>query len=257
MVQSVWVQTDDPTTPRLELKLSGTVDVLVELVPAYLQLGQVAVGTTRTESVRVIAKDVKDFQILEALPSEPDRVKAKIVQTPDGPSVQIAFEAGSTTGVAGGLVSIRTNHPKAPEVSLNYRAEVIGDLSVTPLRITFAPPSPDREAEPVEVQVKSASGKPFRIVKAVDPAGLVQTRIVAGKKGTTLRLTAQEAPKPIGGTIVLTTNRKDQPSLVVNYVMGSGQRPGRVQAKTPRPQIQRRPPGPIQPPTPRIPQRVP
>jgi hypothetical protein len=252
--QSVWVQTDDPETPRLELKLTGTVDVLVELVPGFLQFGQVAVGTKRTEVVQVVAKEFKDLQVQSAEPTHPQQVQAKVVQTPDGPAVQVTFQAGSVTGLSSGHVRVATNHPKMPEVSLNYRAEVVGDLSVTPSRVTFLKTPEGQAPEPVEVQVTSASGKAFRIVKATDAAGLVQARIKAGKKGTTVLLTAPEAPKPMGGRVVLTTNRKDQPELVLNYVLGAAQPPSRAGIGTPMPRVERRPPGPIQRPVRRLPQ---
>lgn len=252
--QSVWVQTDDPNTPRLELKLTGTVDALVELVPSFLQLGEVAVGTTRTEVVRVVVKDAPGFQVEEAVPSHPEQVQAKVVRTPDGPAVQVAFQGGRTTGPVSGHVRVRTNHPKMPEVSLNYRAVVVGDLSVTPARVTFLQPAEGQVPEPVEVQVASASGKPFRIVKATDPAGLVHARIKAGRQGTTVQLTAPEAPKPMGGKVVLTTNRKDQPELEIHYALGAAQLPQRAGIGTPMPRIERRPPGPIQRPVQRLPQ---
>lgn len=244
--QSVWVQTDDPNTPRLELKLTGTVDVLVELVPNFLQLGQVAVGTTRTEVVQVVAKDAADFKVESAVPSHPDQVQAKVVQTPDGPAVKVVFQAGSVTGLVSGNVRIRTNHPKMPDVSLNYRADVVGDLSATPSRVTFVRPPDGQAPEPIEILVTSAAGKPFRIVKATDAAGLVKARIKAGKQGTTVRLTAPEAPKPMGGKIVLTTNRKDQSELEINYILGAAQPPTRTGIGTPMQRLERRPPGPIQ-----------
>ena len=221
-------------------------------MPGFLQLGDVAVGTKRTEVVRVVAKDATDFQVESAVPTHPDQVQAKVVQTPEGPAVQVVFQAGSLTGLVSGNVRVTTNHPKMPEVSLNYRAEVVGDLSVTPSRVTFPKPLEGQAPEPIEVQVTSAAGKPFRIVKATDAAGLVQARIKAGKQGTTVRLTAPEAPKPMGGKIVLTTNRKDQPELEITYVLGTAQPPTRAGIGTPVPQIERRPPGPIQRPVRRL-----
>lgn len=242
--KAVTVQTDDPANPRLELKLTGMVDAPVELQPAFLALGAVPVGTRRTETVRVVTSE-PGIQVVEAVPGNPDQVEASAIQTPEGPALRITFKAGPNPGIASDYVRVRTSHPKMPELNLAIRAEVTGDLAVTPARLTIPAPQAGAPPSAVELKVVSASGKPFKIVKAVDPAGLVQARVIPGKDGVVVRLTATQVPKGMGGSIVLTTNRKDQPTLTTPYFLASSSRPiPGAEAQVPSPV--RRPPPPIQ-----------
>jgi hypothetical protein len=217
--------------------------------PEFLQLGRVAVGTTRTETVRVKAQSGEAFEITEVIPGDPKRIQATVVRGPEGPSVKVTFDAGTTPGVVTGQMRIRTTHPKAAEVSLAYRAEVAGDLSATPTRIQIPPVREGEPRPPIEVKVVSESGKPFKIVKVEDAAGLIQGKVQPGKDGVTIALTAGTVPRGTNGTLVLTTNRKDQPTLTVPYFVGGANRPPLA------PGVQRRPPAPIKPPMPVLPKR--
>jgi hypothetical protein len=71
VLKSVWVGSNDPTRPEIELKMSGTVRVEIELSSQGIYVGKVPLGDVVERTVIVRPFDVKSFSILSATSSDP------------------------------------------------------------------------------------------------------------------------------------------------------------------------------------------
>jgi hypothetical protein len=203
---------------RFELKLQGVVEVLAGFDPPRLKARNVLRGTRATYQVRLIGRELDRLQAPELVPSDPAALAARRIELDGQPAVEIAFQAGPKPGRFEGHLLMKTGLEKAPEVRLPIEVEVSGDLVIDLEDVDFGLVS---MAKPVEkmVAIRSLTGKPFKLMGAEDPSGLVKAEVQKLGAEHQVHLTATQTGDESQGVIVVRTDRKDQPEVRVPYRM--------------------------------------
>jgi hypothetical protein len=218
--QKIKVVTEGNAEPFV-LTLGGNVDILASFDPEFLDFQRVPVGQARTATVKVTARDQAGLSLGTVTTSDPERLDAITTSVDGQPALAVTFKASDTPGVWNGRVTVKTGLAQTPEIHLTVRAHVSLDLLATPDRLLF-PLRTEGEPDPVrEIQVSSLSGKTFKIRKVEDDSGSVSSVVRKTKDGTFISMTLVKTPDNNHGTVTLTTDRKDQPTIDVTYTAGS------------------------------------
>lgn len=183
--------------------------------PARINFGRVVAGdkVEQTASFSARFEGVKLTEVTSSIPE----VTARIIEEDGKPALAITFVAPKeATGYKRANLVAKTDHKEIPEVTLPVTAMISPELFASPANLTFVQPPPGKPRPKRAIRVESASGKPFTIVKAVDPAGNVKA--IAEKQGALWRINVEplsyDSPT---GTLELHTDSKDQPKLLITY----------------------------------------
>lgn len=241
MSKTVDVTTDAAVHPKLTLTMKGKIEVLAAFEPSVIDFGRLTPGTTKTQTVRVDAKDPAALRLTNVKVSDPDMLKAEVVQDGGTVGVKVTLTVTKTEGSAGGKVTVATNVAGVPELTLQVRAKIGGDLEVTPSTAVLSPFEKGQPPPEFTLRVTSVSGKPFHLLKVEDPTGTFGGSVAPQGSGWLIRLVARKAPKTTSGQVFVVTDRKDQARLAIPYLVSD---PALTAAK-----LGRRPDGSLAPPT--------
>jgi len=219
MSKTVEVTTDSAAMPKLTLTMKGQIEVLAAFERPYLDLGRVPMGVTKTETVRVEAKDPAALKLSNLRVSDASVLKAEIVDDGGPASVKVTFKAGEAPGNVSGVVTVTTNVAQVGDLTLQVRAKVGGDLDVTPPTAVLSPFEKGQPAPEITLRVTSASGQPFHLLKVDDPAGALAGTVSPQGNGWLVRVIARKAPKTSSGFVYVVTDRKDQPRLPIPFLV--------------------------------------
>jgi hypothetical protein len=217
--KTVEVTTDSATTPKLTLTMKGTVDVQAAFERTWLDFGRVMPGVVKTERMRVEARDLAALRLGAVTVSNPARLKAEIVQDGAGPWLQVTLKAGEVPGSVNEQVSVATNLPDLPNLSLAIRGKVAGELDVTPDTAVLSPFVAGRPPPEITLRVTSASGKPFHLLKVEDPSGSLSGAVAPEGGAWMVRVVARKPPKTSSGILYVVTDLKDLKRLPVPWVV--------------------------------------
>jgi hypothetical protein len=219
LAKSVTVFSDDPKTPRLTLRLDGQVEVLLAFEPSRLYLKRVAKNATLERVVRVVGK-LADKAKLSAPTSRSPMVTAKVVRDDSGrQAVALTIRPGAKEQRFTSSVSVSTGLDEPKKLDLFIWGVVTPDVYAE-RGYVFFPPYRKKGLVRVETRLTSLSGKPFKVRKIVDPAGVIKGELLPatkGEKGRRLRLTLTRKPVKKRGKLRIELDRKDQPTLELNY----------------------------------------
>jgi hypothetical protein len=212
------VVSNDPAKPHFTLKMKGTVEVLAAFEPAWLTIGKVGLGTSKTESAKLVGRDAAKAKLTDVAVSDPAMLKAEAVMAGDAPALKVTLLPTHKVGPVNGTVTAKTGLEKPATVTLTVRAEVSPDLFAEPARVAFAA-GDGKEPAVASLSIKSLSGKPFKVKKVTDADRAVQATPQRDVPGTfTLKLVL---PDRKSGRLRVETDRKDQAELVVDWTVGS------------------------------------
>jgi hypothetical protein len=217
--KTVDVTTDSETNPKLTLTVKGTIEVLAAFENGYLDLGRVMMGTTKTQTVRIEAKDPVALRLSDLKVSNPAILKAEMVAGAAVPAVKVTFTAGDAPGNVSGNITVATNVPEVPALTLQVRASVGGDLDVRPSTAVLSPFEKGQPPPEFTMRVASMSARPFTLLKLEDPSGMLAGNVAPQGGGWLVRVIARKAPKTSSGIFYVLTDRKDQPRLAIPYVV--------------------------------------
>lgn len=202
--------------------MKGQVKVLVAFEPNRIFFRNVAKGSTETEVVTLTGEKAGEAKLSEPVASRPD-FKPKLTTKDGKPAVEVTFTAPDKEGRHSAQVTVKTGLDKPAELKLHVMAQVTGDLVPDRNYAIFAPFN-DKKPSTFSLNIKSLAGKPFKILKVVDPSGAVrgEAKRVAGIWKVDLTLT--KAPGTPRGKLQIHTDRADQRQLLINYSVRGGNR---------------------------------
>ncbi len=236
--------------------MHGQVEVIAGFEPQRLNLKNVAMGKSVTETVKIVAKDPDKLKISEVTSSKPDQIKAELIEKDGKQAIEVTLLAQEKPGRISAQVKVKTNLASPKELQLYVYGQVSPDLIVDRSYVFFTPtrvsPQSDtiarcfgmlagmvgRRSGIVEVKVSSLSGKPFDIESIDDPSGVVVGYSEKKDNDWHVYLALAGIPDKRRGTLKIMTDRDDQKSIDVHY--GTGAAIGR---RLPRPVPGQPPPG--------------
>jgi hypothetical protein len=215
--KTIDVFSNDPKTPKFQLKLTGTVELIADFEPNRLNLKNVLKGGTVTETVKVVAKEPEKLQLSELVVSDPESLKAEVVKGDNGaPAVKVTFIGGDKERHFSGRITAKTNLETLKEIELFVYGMVTSDLVLDRTYAFFG--NFDAKNPPTfPIKVSSISGKPFVVKKIEDESGAVTGTIEKKDKDTLVTLKLTKDINPPRGKLRLLTDRKDQASIEVSY----------------------------------------
>jgi hypothetical protein len=182
------VYSNDSSGRETILTVTGSVTQLVAVDPAVLSLGTVPKGQSTTKYITVTGR-TPDFEVTRATPGDLEIFKVKVLGTevveepapapiaaPGQPApeekpkteqlrrttLEVTLSENARIGRIDDRITIRTNDPRRPIVQAQVIANVMGDLSVTPPRISIGRPELG-DTMTREFTVASRSGEAFEI----------------------------------------------------------------------------------------------
>jgi hypothetical protein len=214
----ITVSSNDPQTPKLQLKVAGTVERIAGFEPNRINLEKVLTGTTTTKTVEIFAKDPEKFQITKLTASDPESFKAETITENGKPAVKVTFTAGDKEKAFSGRITAETNLSSPKQIDLYVFGKVSSDLVLDKEYAFFNPIDP-KNPSTVELRVSSLSAKPFKLTKVEDSSGSIQGTFAKKGKDWLVTLKLIKEPQDPRGKFKLVTDRKDQPRLEVFYVI--------------------------------------
>jgi len=141
ILKHVYVDTDDPATPRATLTLEGFVRREVDVLPTGVYLGSVPVGQSTAREVEIRPLEVKSFRIL-AVASDKEAIRVSqpepITDGRGGYRLTITLRAQPKPVQVITFVRVRTTLQHAKEVEI----PVYGRVFAQPSRPPEPPPGP-------------------------------------------------------------------------------------------------------------------
>ena len=147
--KSASVLTNDPTKPKIDFIIDGTVRPAISLLPPIEGLVYYTIPNDHDhpKSFLIHSDDRPDFKITKAISSNPDLIKvethpvppedAKKMEVASGKAyrVDVIVKPGSALGSFREEVVLTTDHPLKPEVKLPVSGKIAGPISSVPERI--------------------------------------------------------------------------------------------------------------------------
>ena len=189
--------------------------------------GKVLQGETITHVFGFTNKGTTTLEILGVEPScgcQAASLSSRKVRAGQSGQIEVTVETGGLTGVVDKSVTIRTNDPRQPSVSLSIRAEVQPEITVSSASIYFET-VPNRKEVTKEIIITIPAERSIKILSAEssDESVAVKVEPVPESNGKRIKLTATQ--KPDGktgyrsGTIIVKTTSPTTPELSIYFII--------------------------------------
>jgi len=178
-------------------------------------------GATKTETVKITARDPDKFEVTGVRSSDPEKVTAELIKGKEGPEVRVTIKAGDKKGRISARVIAGTNLDKPKEITLHVGGIVSDDLWPDPPR-AILPEFDEKNPPTTTIAIKSLSGKKFRLKGVKDQSGAVEGEVKRTGKEWAVNLTLTRKPEDVNGKLEVRTDRKDQQMIEVPYIVRSG-----------------------------------
>ena len=219
--KTITVEVDDPAQPRLLLKVKANVVVELGFTRTSLRFGSARVGQLTKQKVDLLQNTKKPVKLGE-VSSTVEGMSAVLMtgppKTKDGGqkhALEVSFEP-KKIGRINGTITLATDHPKYPSLSLRVYGEVRGDISANPSRVTINM----SRALTTHLRVSSIRA-PFKVKGAKDSEGFleIEAKKMGDGKSWELDLAPSAKAKAKAGSfsskIEIKTDDKAQPNLEV------------------------------------------
>ncbi len=171
------IYSNDSSGREIILTVTGSVTQLVSVDPGILSMGSVPKGESAVKFITVTGR-TDDFEVTRASPGNLEAFGIRVIGTEPieeldskgeatgvtlrRTTLEVTLKEGAKVGRVDDRITIRTNDPRRPLLSAQVVATVMGDIAVTPPRISIGRPELGETFER-EFTVASRSGQPFKI----------------------------------------------------------------------------------------------
>ena len=169
--RSVQVFTDSNSTPSVTINVRSYVKPVVVVMPKdILNFENVEKGQGAVKEVRVFGR-FPEFEVTRASTDDPLMYDVEIEKKGEADVmgemlpefvVRVTLKKSAPPGQHTGSLTVRTNDERRSIFSVGLLARVVGDLEMSPIRMTLGRLAIGDEFER-ELRVRSRSGKPFEI----------------------------------------------------------------------------------------------
>ncbi|MFQ5590854.1 MAG: redoxin family protein, partial [Phycisphaerae bacterium] len=217
--KSISVQTDDPITPTVRLKLRGVCNRYVDVVPTNANFGKVAFDEPHKRVLKITNNTDKPLE-LELDKTEEGEFKFKIVEKIPGKNYElhVSMEPPYKAGRQQARLVLKTNFEQQSEIRTAASATIPNRLDVQPPTVTLGITRVDK-AYKRPIRFYNYGKNSVKVLEATcdDPAvGLeVQERSAGRSYIITLDIPKGYMPPPTGRTITIKTDDQEQPFVKV------------------------------------------
>lgn len=217
--KAVLVFSNDPETPQINLAVKAEVRAFIEVLPRSLLRFNVLQGEPATEKVILASAEIATFKILATEVSggaydikfrelaENERIESKQGSQWE---VKVTIPANAPEGMLNHKIVVKTDAPKAPEVTLNVSGLVRPIVQIVPAEVNFGTIPSDAPVGRNVILINNRSGAELQLTKAEvdDPAFATEViPLQAGQRyQVAVSLPAGVAKGTHKATLKITTN---------------------------------------------------
>jgi len=221
---SIFVLSNDPNKPEIELKITGTVsleDAVLE--PESLHFGNVERGEAILRTVRLFNLGGKPIS-LNRVEAAKEYFVTHVSEFEDlyhkGLAIDVVLRPDAPVGHFVVPITLHTNSTKRPRIDILIHGNVVGKISVEPAVLLLRASSGGRFAAN-KLKVTSKDGKEFDILDiAVDPPALsTKLECIKAKRqfDITVEVGQNTVPGNLAGRIEIYTDHPEEPMVVVPF----------------------------------------
>lgn len=132
----VYVPTNDPRLPMLQLEAVGRVEASLRVVPPRADFGEFHIASTLTVELSVLCEQGLPFDIVDITSSTPRlRMSAERPSEQSRHTVRLEWQGGRMSGRIVESVTLHTSHPQATEIVIPVVGFAAGPVRVEPERL--------------------------------------------------------------------------------------------------------------------------
>jgi hypothetical protein len=173
--KSVYVASNDPRNPYLQLRLSGEAITTLSVLPRGVLFGVVTNGLPATRRVTLASGRVARMTFTNVTCASPFFSASFVTNTAGYAVLAVQAKPPPSAGVVQAEVVVGTDSAATPRIVIPVSAEVVQDLSVTPHVLMLMEDS--RIPETRLLAIRSAHGTPFRIVRVEPPGNAIHAAV--------------------------------------------------------------------------------
>jgi hypothetical protein len=248
VTKSVTVTTNDPAMPRTSLSISADISVPIDVQPSETAMFQGRAEALEPVVLTVLSTDGTAFDIVSATPSD---AAMKVAVGPVAGETAGAAKSGTLgsgakkyavtvtapktlkVGTSSGTIAVKTTHPKSPDLTLRFYANVSGNIQIQPERVMMSP-APGSASTTQHVIVRRAPGvtSPLDVTKATSSDPRVAVEVETKTKGEEYDLAVTYQGEPVGSVplvnLTVETNDALQPTLTIPVHVRAAALPGQM-----------------------------
>lgn len=224
--QPIYVTSNDPEQPTVQLKLETTIRTVAALDPASVQFGQVTVGKGAVREAAVVF-DGEPFPVRE-VSAQPEIFSVRLLGTEEeGKRVRLEVSLSPETPVGRhiGSLAVRIDHPNLQNLNGRLLAVVEGLISYTP-RMLFFNRQDQADVAVKTVSLSSQEGEPLEIrkVSSTIPQFTAELKTIqpAREYEVLIRLSPETEPGRYHGEVKIETSHPDQPVISIPVRANAG-----------------------------------
>jgi len=213
--KSIYVSSNDPKNPNIRLQLISTVLTVAHLSPRSVNFREVTRGEKATQVVQVIP-DVPSLKIT-GVSAEPDLFQARTISQPGGEDkrpgkIEVTLSSRAAAGRHSGRLIIKTDHPRAPQLTARLYGRVTGLLQYSPRMLLFTRPE---ESKKIQITYRGKDELQVSSLKSTLPQISVELKPVNPPRKYVINLLLK--PDKIAGkqrgSIIMTTNLEGEETI--------------------------------------------
>jgi len=221
LTKSIFVYSNDPDEPKIELKISGVVKTDFALKPEFLHFGDVEKGETVTKTLKLIQVGQEQLT-LNRVEAAREYFSTSISSFKDerhkGFKIDVSLKPSAPVGRLMEVITLHTNLKRHPRIDVPVWGNILGRIRVKPQRLSLGLIKKGSYS-PKKIEVKATDQFDFKIVKVESNVPFLSTKVSEVKKSKRFEITLKVDKKaPAGrlrGQISIYTDDPDQALIKV------------------------------------------
>jgi hypothetical protein len=232
--KTVTIESNDPRTPKATLNISVLIRVDFGFEEYSIDMGKLQKGQSVTKTATLIVEDSTVIKTMTLVSSSP-YFSVKLVDNPAAEKGHLTVEVTGQSEIPAGridaTITARANNLIASQATLPIRGRVIGNFEASPEVIQFHVDTAKGETKAAMQVIKfvsTADDAKYHIVGFQDTLNRLSFHVdtlVADKQYDVAMTPLPDvlgARKNVSGTVIITTDDIEQPTVKVSYAIFFG-----------------------------------
>jgi len=225
--KTVYVSSNDPKHPTIQLKLQATVKTAAAFKPRNLQFGQVTRGEETTRIIELIPEsgtikitqltaspNIFTARVLKDEETKPDEKEETIRPV----RIEVSVSSDAPIGRHNGNLTARIDHPKISSLSARLYINIEGPVKFSP-RMLFFDETSQKNRSVKKVRLNKSKGADMKIIGVESTSPQFQAKTVTIKEGREfdieIGLAPEIEPGRYQGEIIVKTDCPDQKEIKI------------------------------------------
>lgn len=215
--KSIYIGSNDPRQPYLQVRLLGTAVAAVTIEPRFVRFGDMEATARAEQKVKITSNPDFAFQVTNVTSSATQFI-ASVESDTNGCAHEVTVKTvpplplGTTTG----RIKLFTDNPKRPDLSISTAATVLTDIMVVPKEISVKASGEGQEPATRYVAIRSRHKRRFKILKVQVPDPRIQTEFTPLGAGYRCELkNIPPDPSLDGKPIIISTDHPESPQIPI------------------------------------------